>query len=115
MTTRWIRALGYFPIYVVLIGLAAGLWPRPVLLTGCYAVFAAGMLTRWHGSSDVGFFCLAAILGPLGEVVCIRAGAWEYAQPWGDIPIWLPLAWGIAGLYLKKTTEVLTGRSEATG
>lgn len=70
------------------------------------------MLARWHSSSDVGFFVLAAILGPLGEIVCILFGAWRYALHWIDIPIWLPIAWGIAGLYLKKTTEVLTARGE---
>lgn len=108
MTSRWFRALGYFPVYIVLIALAAGLWSRPVLLTVCYALFAAVLLVRWHSSSDVGFFCLAAVLGPFGEIICIRFGAWQYTMPWHDIPIWLPLAWGIAGLYLKRTTEVLT-------
>ena len=107
MSRVWLRALGYFPIYVVLIGLVAGLWSRPLLLTGCYAVLGGGMLVRWHSRTDVGFFFLAGILGPLGEIVAIRFGAWNYTLPWIDIPIWLPLGWAIAGLYLKKTIEAL--------
>lgn len=109
MNRRWLTAIAYFPIYMVLIGLAATLWSRPGLLTACYLVLGALLLWRWHARSDVGFFLLAGVLGPLGEVVCIKLGAWQYAEPWWVIPIWLPPAWAIAGLYLKKTTEALTG------
>jgi len=112
MSRSWLRALGYFPIYIILIGLAAGMWSRPLLLTGCYAVLGGVMLLRWHSRSDVGFFFLAGVLGPLGEIIGVRFGAWHYTLPWIDIPVWLPLGWAVAGLYLKKTTEVLAGGME---
>lgn len=104
---RW-RALVYLPIFVVLIGLAAGLWRRPLALTLCYLVMSLLMLAVWHRRSDVAFFVLAALLGPAGEWVAVEFGAWSYGEPWSNVPVWLPLGWGIAGLYLKRTVEVLT-------
>ncbi len=105
---RW-RALLYLPLYLALIGLISALWSSPGLLTACCAVLAVGMLVRWHSRSDVLFFLVAAVMGPLGESVAVSFGAWQYALPWAGIPLWLPLGWGIAVLYLKKTNEVLLG------
>ncbi|MFQ5349815.1 MAG: hypothetical protein ACE5EG_05165 [Thermoanaerobaculia bacterium] len=106
--SRW-RALLYLPIYLLLIALISAIWSRPALLTVCCGVLAGGMLLRWHSRSDVLFFLLASSLGPLGESVAISFGAWQYALPWAGIPLWLPVGWGVAGLYLKKTSEVLLG------
>jgi len=109
---RWSRvfhALCYLPLYGGCIALVAAFWRSPVLLTGLLIVVAGAMLLRWRRPSDVLYFLLAAILGPLGEFVAIGYGAWEYSLPLLNIPLWLPLAWGIAGIYLKKTTEALAG------
>ncbi len=70
------------------------------------------MLVRWHSRSDVLFFSLAAVMGPLGESVAVHLGAWQYTLPWAGIPLWLPLGWGVAALYLKKTSEVLLGEAD---
>jgi hypothetical protein len=67
------------------------------------------MLLRWHTRSDIAYFFLAFVLGPAGEFVAIHYGAWRYAEPAILIPIWLPFAWGISGLFLKKATEALSG------
>jgi hypothetical protein len=97
--------------YAILIGLVAALWRRPWLLAGLLLVLAAVMLWRWHERSDVLFFALSAIFGPLGEIVCIHSGAWEYGAPsLGFIPPWLPLGWGIAGLFLKRLVATLDGK-----
>ncbi len=106
-----LKAILYLPIYGACIGLVAAMWQRPGLLAGSLLAIGAAMLYRWNRKSDVVFFVLCALMGSLGEFVAIRFGAWEYSRPWLNIPIWLPLAWGIAGLYLKKTTEVLVPES----
>ena len=57
----------------------------------------------WHKKEDVLVFVVAAVIGPLGEIVAVYFGAWTYANPtfWG-IPIWLPLLWGLAGVFIKR-------------
>ena len=112
MRSRITRALLYFPFYVLTFALASVLWERPLLLAGCYLAMSVFMLWRWHRPSDLAYFFLALALGPLGEMAAVSRGAWTYAQPAFLVPLWLPLAWGISGLFLKKTVEALTGPSD---
>jgi Protein of unknown function (DUF2878) len=72
------------------------------------------MLYRWHTHSDLAHFFLAFVLGPTGEFIAIHFGAWNYSASFFLIPFWLPLAWAISGLYLKKTTEALAERNEVS-
>lgn len=102
-----LKALLYLPIYGACIGLVSVSWQRPILLFFGLLAISAAMLYRWNRKSDVVFFGLCALMGSAGELIAISFGAWEYSQPWIGIPLWLPLAWGISGLYLKRTTEVL--------
>jgi hypothetical protein len=48
------------------------------------------MLRKWHSRSDLMFYVVAFVLGPLGEIVAVSSGAWEYARPSYLIPMWLP-------------------------
>ncbi len=111
------RALSYLPLYMLCFGLASALWRSPGILAACYVVMSCFMLLRWHTRSDLAYFFLALALGPLGELVAVHYGAWKYAAPAPTllIPIWLPLAWGISGLFLKKTTEALASSATVTG
>lgn len=104
---RLARLLTYISIYAVIIGLASLLWQRPLLLTVIYGLISAALLRRWRSYSEILYFVLPAVLGPLGEFVAISFGAWEYSLPLFNIPIWLPLAWGLSGLCLKKIADVL--------
>lgn len=95
--------------YAIGIALAAAGWRRPVLLAGFYLVLIMAMLARWHSRSDVISLVVGALLGPVAELPAILSGAWAYSVSETMIPIWLPLAWGIAGLCIKKTTEAIVG------
>ena len=94
-------------IYAVCVALASGLWNHPALLTGCYVVISVMLLGRWHTASDIIFYAVAFILGPLGEFVATLSGAWNYARPYYFIPTWLPFLWGIAILVMKNLSETL--------
>ena len=60
----------------------------------------------WHKKHDIFFFVIGAIIGPIGEIVCIYFGVWQYANPtFLGIPIWLPLAWGLATMVIKRIAE----------
>ena len=65
------------------------------------------LLRQWHSRSEVAYFTLAAFLGPLVEFVAVSFGAWEDLLPWVNIPIWLPFAHGITGLFLNKIAGLL--------
>jgi len=92
-------------IYALSITLAALLWHNPVFLSICYVLISIFMLYRWHAKSDLIFYFVAVVLGPLGEVVAVYFGAWQYSKPLYLIPIWLPFLWGIAALFMKKLSE----------
>jgi hypothetical protein len=62
----------------------------------------------WHKKNDILFFVTGAIIGPVGEIVCIYFGVWQYANPtFLGIPIWLPFAWGLATMLIKRIAETL--------
>ena len=103
----WQRLALYLSIYALTIILASLLWPRPAALTLAYVLLSILLLRQWHSRSEVAYFTLAAFLGPLGEFVAVSFGAWEYSLPWVNIPIWLPFAYGITGLFLNKIASLL--------
>jgi hypothetical protein len=53
-------------------------------------------------------FVYGAILGPLSELVCIYFGAWSYTNvSMLPIPLWLPIAWGLAGVHISEVNELI--------
>lgn len=107
------RLLAYFPYYAACIALASMLWRSPTILLFSFIVLSISMLWRWHDVDDLVFYGLPFVLGPLGEMVAIYHGAWQYSRPYVLVPLWLPLAWGCAGLYMKKTAYVLIAHRRA--
>jgi len=103
----WQRLVLYLSIYALTVILASLLWSRPVALTLAYVLLSTLLLWQWHSRSEVAYFTLAAFLGPLGELVAVSYGAWEYSLPWVKIPIWLPFAYGMTGLFLNKIAGLL--------
>ena len=62
----------------------------------------------WHTKHDAYFFVTGAIIGPLGEIICISSGVWSYVNPsFLGIPLWLPFAWGFATMLIKRIAETL--------
>ena len=96
--------LGIYALCIVLVGT---LWHKPDILTICYVVISIGVLIKWHTKSDLLFYCITFVLGPIGESVAIYQGAWEYSRPFYLIPSWLPFLWGICALFLKNISETI--------
>ena len=97
----------YVPIYIACIGLAGLLWQRPVLLAICYIAISAVILTFYHSKGDLIYFFVPFFLGPLGEMVPIAFGAWTYSKPLVLVPLWLPFVWGLAGLFMRRTSTAI--------
>lgn len=53
-------------------------------------------------------FVVTAVFGSISEIFLIHIGVWHYALPqlYG-IPVWLPLAWGNASLFIKETYSAI--------
>jgi uncharacterized membrane protein YoaT (DUF817 family) len=97
-------------IYALCIALASFLWSYPIILSACLVLIGVFMLRRWHSKTDLLFYSVAFLLGTLGEAIAVRSGAWSYSKPTFLIPLWLPLLWGIVGLFLKKLCESLAAK-----
>lgn len=96
-------------LYAGCVALAAALWYRPLLLAACYVVVSLLVLARWHAAGDLVFYALTFLLGPLGELVAVHAGAWTYHGTQWPVPPWLPLLWGIVAVFLRRTCDIATG------
>jgi hypothetical protein len=83
--------------------------PHRISPLGCFVLIGFLMLRRWHNKTDLLFYAIAFLLGPLGRAIAVRSGAWIYAKPSFLIPLRLPLLWGIVLLFLKKFCEALAG------
>ena len=94
-------------VYALCILLVSLLWPRPTMLSACLVLISLSLLYRWHTRRDLLFYSVAFVLGPLGEAIAVRSGAWTYANPFSLIPLWLPLLWGVVALFLKNLCESL--------
>lgn len=105
----WLRAASYLPIYLFCVAPAAFLWQRPVTLTVVYAIASLGFLIWRHTTADLVYFFVPFFLGPAGELFAVQQGAWSYPET-RLLPIWLPFAWGIAGLFMKNVSEALSGK-----
>lgn len=63
----------------------------------------------WHKKNDYGFFITGALLGTATEIICTQFGIWVYSNPtFLNIPLWLPFAWGLAGLLIVRIAECIT-------
>jgi hypothetical protein len=96
-----------FGIYILCVTLLRFLWHLSIVLALCYFFLSIFVLYRWYTKSNLVFYFIAFVLGPAGEVVAVHDGAWEYSKPFYLIPVWLPFAWGIAALVMKKLSEIL--------
>lgn len=89
--------------WVALVGCVALLWPRPAALTSLLLLLSAAVLVRARSLELVAWWLASAVLGPLGEALCVASGAWSYTG-WALLPPWLPPAWGLAGVSLSLVT-----------
>lgn len=84
------------------------LYKNNLLLT---FVILAGWLVAvrlWHVKRDIYLFLSAAALGAAAEIIAVRFGAWQYSNPTLlGVPIWLPLLWGIAVVFIKRVADTL--------
>ena len=94
-------------IYVCCVGSTCLFWERPIIVFLCYLLLSGFMLRRWHSPADLVSFLSAMVLGTIADVVAVSFGVWKYSEPLFLVPVWLPLGWGIVGLFLKRVSGAL--------
>lgn len=74
-------------------------WSKPYLAFALLSVLVVLRLMIFKKKNNWLVFLLTGILGAISEIIAVNFGAWVYAKPGLiNIPIWLPLVWGMAGL-----------------
>ena len=94
-------------IFFISIALISFLYTNNILLTSILSVMLLLGIKGWYKSHDIYFLLSGAIIGPIGEIICIYFGTWTYANPTVlGIPIWLPIIWGLATMMIRRVAEV---------
>ena len=80
-----------------------------LLLFFLFLIILMIVMRFWFKKRDIHFFLIGAIIGTIGEIICTNFGVWKYTNPtFLGIPIWLPLAWGLASVLIKRIVETLS-------
>ena len=82
----------------------------PLLLTGVLIATGAVLgASFWRRIPVIILYLSGAILGPLGETIGVRSGAWQYSSPmFLGIPLWLPFAWGAMTVLIRAVSDTIT-------
>ncbi|MFA6096211.1 MAG: DUF2878 family protein [Candidatus Paceibacterota bacterium] len=81
----------------------AVMWRSSLMVFAVLLVMAVLMLSIERSKEEVKTFLLCSIFGSIAEYIAISLGAWTYENPdVFNIPIWLPLLWGIASVFIVR-------------
>jgi len=100
----------YSAIFVFCIAFGALLWRAPLLLAFSYLAISVVLLCRWRSQVYVLQFLISLLAGSLAEAVGTGLGVWRYPGS-TFFPIWLPVAWGLAGILTRQVADGLRGRT----
>ena len=95
-------------LFVATLVFVVTLWRMPIIVFSLLTATRISImfLTGWRYWKE---YTICAVAGSLCEVIAISAGAWEYSNAqFLGIPIWLPLAWGSAGVFFVLLNKKLT-------
>lgn len=95
-----------FILYILGITIIINFYHSNTLLLIIIFIFWLAGLLIWRNYKDFIFFLVGAIIGTISEIICINAGVWQYSNSsFLGIPIWLPFAWGLATILIKRTAD----------
>jgi hypothetical protein len=106
---RWRGLLTELEAFSLLVAFIVLLWRDNLWLFLVVLVEGLVVLGVWHDRGDLCFFGGMAVLGSVAEVVFVHFGVWRYANPtFLGIPLWFPLAFGVAVLLLGRLFRTFT-------
>jgi uncharacterized membrane protein YoaT (DUF817 family) len=92
------------------------LWKNEGILTFVLVAIAFAMLSIAKSKNEIILFVFCSFAGALAESYAILFGVWSYSAPtFIGIPIWLPLLWGIAAVFIKRSHDAICQKSGFRG
>ena len=93
-------------LYVATVFAIILLYESNIFLTAVLLLLWFIGLRIWPKNS-LYYLLAGAIIGPVGEIICIYFGVWQYANSsFMGIPLWLPFGWGLAFMIIKRVTDL---------
>jgi hypothetical protein len=86
------------------------LWRQPVVLSALLVLTAYVKHRLYPITSELVWFSLICIGGAIVEILLVNlGGAWKYSSPQlFNIPVWMPLFWGVVGTTIVVMYDGLT-------
>ena len=82
-------------------------WQDTVLVTSLLIVLAI-LINYKSSKKEIILYIIVAVLAPLIESISIITGACIYSnQDIWNVPLWLPLYWGMGGIAIKDTYLII--------
>ena len=96
-------------LFLITVFIIALSWKNNVLTLVLLLVLWSIPIFFWPKKGDLAYFFMAFILGPIGEIVAIKFGAWQYSNPdFLGIPIWLPFLWGCSAVLFNRLKNIFS-------
>lgn len=93
----------YLVLTIGSISLVCVLYEKEFLLLVALVSLSILMFGLKRSKSEIILFVICGLSGALAEVVVVSFGGWEYARAdYLNVPIWLPILWGISAIYIKR-------------
>lgn len=101
-----IKILTHYILSISSLFLVGLFYSNELLLFILLLVLSTIILKLYWSKKELALFIIVGIAGALAEVVAIAFGAWTYAyKSLYTVPFWLPVLWGIAGIFIKRMYE----------
>lgn len=83
-------------------------WRHDFLMFVILAIISILLLLLGKSKKELFLYFIFAIAGSLAEATQMSTGAWKYSHPTIlGLVYWMPLVWGIAGIFVKRLCEHL--------
>ena len=101
------RSIGTYFIAVLSLLSVSILWKEPILLAGVLLSLSIVMILIGKDQIRLRLYLwvTCGFAGALAEYIAIQGGAWDYTDHVDTIPIWLPLLWGIAAIFVYQHSQ----------
>lgn len=89
------------------------LWENQLAVLASLSIIAVLLLFLRAKKRDLVFFVFTGFSGAAAEAIGVYFGAWTYTNSmFLGLPVWLPILWGVAGLYINITYDTVNEIAE---
>ena len=109
MKRLYFQIIFYVALFLAVASFISALYTDVITLTILILILLIITFKFDYRKDDLYHVIIGVIAGSLIEIICIYFGVWHYANPtFFSIPLWLPVAWGLAALAIKRTAVMFS-------